>query len=298
MRITKAQARYCRDRIGIVQTDLANIFGLKSAVTVQRLENPAIQTQPDEKKSEIYEELYAEQKQREHMTAALEYRDCPSGTVRLAASSSIQPNATLHCEKFAQCREWQSIVNQSRVNGAILRMIAGKRVLPAYDDPVNPEERLESEFADQKAELKLLRTALNMTCSECSHFLGLQSNTVAMYECLQFSGYPNDEQLQKLRDKLKKIILKAVRIADDLKETEHYAMQYYRDDKHFRQYNIAPSCEFWEYKTLANITIIIAEQKSKHANPVKMFYPEEIAEENEDLKQIRLLSLAPFPVFV
>jgi hypothetical protein len=49
MNITKAQARYCRDRIGIVQTDLANIFGLKSAVTVQRLENPAIQTRPDEK---------------------------------------------------------------------------------------------------------------------------------------------------------------------------------------------------------------------------------------------------------
>ncbi len=298
MRITKAQARYYRDRIGIVQTDLANIFGLKSAVTVQRLENPAIRTQPDEKKSEIYENLYAEQKQREHMAAALEYRDCPSGTVRLTASSSIQPNATLHCEKFAQCREWQSIVNQSRVNGSILRMIEGKRVLPAYDDPVNPEKRLKSEFADQKAELKLLRTSLNMTCSECSRFLGLQQNTSAMYESLQIKAHPNDEQLQKLRDKLKKTILKATCIADDLQETEYYALRYYRDEKHFRQYNIESRCEFWEYKTLANITVIIAEQKSKHANPVKMFYPEEIPEKNEDLKQIRLLSLAPLPVSV
>lgn len=288
MRITKAQARYYRDRIGIVQTDLANIFGLKSAVTVQRLENPAIQTQPDEKKSEIYEELYAEQRQRENMTATLEYRDCPSGTIRLAASSSILPNATLHCEKFAQCREWQSIVNHSRANGAILRMIADKRVLPAYDDPANPEKRLESEFADEKAELKLLRTALNMTCSECSKFLGLQQNTAAMYESLQIKAHPNDEQLQKLRDKLKKIILKAVRIADDLQETEYYSMLYYRDDKHLKQYNNNSRCEFWEYKTLANITIIIAEQKTKHANPVKMFYPEEISEKNEDLKQIRL----------
>lgn len=298
MRITKAQARYYRDRIGIVQTDLANIFGLKSAVTVQRLENPIIKTQPDEKKSEIYKNLYAEQKQREHMTATLKYRDCPSGTVRLAASSSICPNAVLHCEKFAQCREWQSIVNQSRANGAILRMIAGKRVLPAYDDPANPEERLKSEFADRKAELKLLRTALNMTSSECSRFLGLQQNTAAMYESLQIKAHPNDDQLQKLRDKLKKTILKAVCIADDLKETEYYALRYYRDEKHFRQHNIEPRCEFWEYKTLANITVIIAERKSKHSNHVRMFYPEEIPEENEDLKQIRLLSLAPFPVFV
>lgn len=298
MSITKAQARYCRDRIGIVQTDLANIFGLKSAVTVQRLENPTIQTQPDAEKSAIYEELYAEQKLRENMTATLNYRDCPSGTVRLAASSSIHPNATLHCEKLAQCREWQNIVNHSRVNGAILRMIAGKRVLPAYDDPVNPEERLKSEFADRKAELKLLRTALNMTSSECSNFLDLQSNTVTMYECLQFRGYPNDEQLQKLRDKLEKTILKAVCITDELQETEYYAMRYYRDEKHFRQHNIESRCEYWEYKTLANITVIIAEQKSKHANPVKMFYPEEIPEKNEDLKQIRLLSLAPFPVSV
>jgi hypothetical protein len=288
MRITKAQARYCRDRIGIVQTDLANIFGLKSAVTVQRLENPAIQTRPDEKKSEIYENLYAEQKQRERMTAKLEYRDCPSGTIRMAASSSIQPNAVLHCEKFAQCREWQNIVNQSRANGAILRMIARKRVLPAYDDPAKPEERLKSEFADEKAELKLLRTALNMTSSECSRFLGLQQNTAAMYESLQIKAHPNDEQLQKLREKLKKIILKAVCIADDLKEAEYYAMRYYRDDKHFRQHNIDSRCEFWEYKTLANITVIIAEQKSKNANPIKMFYPEETPEENEDLKQIRL----------
>lgn len=298
MSITKAQARYYRDRIGIVQTDLANIFGLKSAVTIQRLENPTIPMKPDEKKSEIYEELYAEQKQRENMTATLNYRDCPTGTVRLAASSSIYPNATLHCEKFAQCREWQNIVNQSRVNGAIIRMIAGKRVLPAYDDPVNPEERLESEFADEKAELKLLRTALNMTCSECSIFLELQQNTVAMYESLQFQGHPNNEQLQKLRDKLKKTILKAVCIADDLQETEYYAMRYYRDEKHFRQYNIESRCEFWEYKTLANILVIIAEQKSKHSNPVKMFYPEENPEKNEDLKQIRLLSLASFPVSV
>lgn len=298
MNITKAQARYCRNRIGIVQTDLANIFGLKSAITIQRLENPTISLKPNAEKSAIYEELYAEQKQRENMTATLEYSDCQSGTVRLASSSSIQPNAVLHCEKFAQCREWQSIVNQSRANGAILRMIAGKRVLPAYDDPVNPEERLESEFADEKAELKLLRIALNMTSSECSNFLDLQSNTVAMYECLQFRGYPNDDQLQKLRDKLKKIILKAVCIADDLKETECYAMHYYRDEKHFRQHNIESPCEYWEYKTLANITVIIAEQKSKHAKPVRMFYPEEIPEKNEDLKQIRLLSLAPFPVSV
>lgn len=298
MSITKAQARYYRDRIGIVQTDLANIFGLKSAVTIQRLENPAIQTQPDAEKSAIYENLYAEQKQSEHMTATLNYRDCPAGTVRLAASSSIWPNAVLHCEKFAQCREWQSIVNQSRVNGAILRMIAGKRVLPAYDDPVNPEERLESEFADEKAELKLLRTALNMTSSECSIFLGLQQNTVAMYESLQFRGHPNNEQLQKLRDKLRKIILKAVCIADDLKETDYYSIRYYRDEKHFRQHNIESPYEYWEYKTLANITVIIAEQKSKHSNPVKMFYPEENTEKNEDLKQIRLLSLAPFPVSV
>lgn len=298
MRIAKAQARYYRDRIGIVQTDLANIFGLKSAVTVQRLENPTNQTQPDEKKSEIYENLYAEQKQRENMTAALEYRDCPSGTVRLTASSSIQPNATLHCEKLAQCREWQSIVNQSRSNGAILRMIAGKRVLPAYDDPAKPEKRLKSKFADRKAELKLLRTALNMTSSECSKFLGLQQNTAAMYESLQIKAHPNDEQLQKLRDKLKKTILKAICIADDLKETEYYSMLYYRDEKHFRQYNIEPHCEYWEYKTLANVTVIIVEQKSKHAKPVKMFYPEEIPEKNEDLKQIRILSLAPFSVFV
>lgn len=298
MRITKAQSRYYRDRIGIVQSDLAKIFGLKSAITVQRLENPTISTKPDEKKSEIYEELYAEQKQRENMTATLEYRDCPSGTVRLAASSSIQPNATLHCEQFAQCHEWQNIVNQSRVNGAILRMIEGKRVLPAYDDPVNPEKRLESEFADEKAELKLLRTALNMTSSECSVFLGLQHNTVAMYESLQFRGHPNDEQLQKLRDKLRKTILKAVCITDDLKETEYYSMRYYRDEKHYRQYNIESRCEFWEYKTLANITVIIAERKSKHANPVRMFYPEEFAEENEGLKQIQLLSLAHLPVFV
>lgn len=289
MSITKAQARYYRDRIGIVQTDLANIFGLKSAVTIQRLENPTIQTQPDAEKSVIYENLYAEQKQRENMTATLNYRDCPAGTVRLAASSSIQPNAVLHCEKFAQCREWQSIVNQSRVNGAILRMIAGKRVLPAYDDPVNPEERLESEFADEKAELKLLRTALNMTSSECSRFLGLQQNTVAMYECLQFRGYPNDDQLQKLWDKLKKTILKAVCIADDLKETDYYSMRYYRDEKHFRQYNIESRCEFWEYKTLANISVIIAEQKSKHSNPVRMFYPEEIFEKNEGLQWIPIL---------
>ena len=298
MLITKAQARYYRDRIGIVQTDLANIFGLKSAVTIQRLENPTIQTQPDAEKSVIYENLYAEQKQREHMTATLEYRDCPSGTVRLASSSSIQPNAVLHCEKLAQCREWQSLVNQSRSNGAILRMIAGKRVLPVYDDPVNPEERLKSEFADEKAELKLLRIALNMTSSECSFFLGLQQNTVAMYESLQFQGHPNNEQLQKLRDKLKKTILKAVCITDDLQETEYYAMRYYRDEKHFRQYNIESPYEFWEYKTLANITVIIAEQKSKHANPVKMFYPEENPEKNDGLKQIRLLSLAPFPVAV
>jgi hypothetical protein len=216
----------------------------------------------------------------------------------MAASSSIQPNAVLYCEKFAQCREWQSIVNQSRTNGAILRMIAGKCVLPAYDDPADPEERLKSESADRKAELKLLRTALNMTCSECSRFLDLQQNTSAMYESLQIKAHPNDEQLQKLRDKLKKIILKAVRIADDLKGTEYYSMRYYRDEKHFRQHNIDSRCEFWEYKTLANITVIIAEQKSKHASPVKMFYPEEVPEENEDLKQIRLLSLAPLPVSV
>lgn len=289
MQITKAQARYYRDRIGIVQTDLAKIFGLKSAVTVHRLENPAITMKPDAKKSAIYKELYAEQKQRENMTAALEYRDCPSGTIRLAASSSIQPNATLHCEKFAQCREWQSIVNQSRANGAILRMIAGKRVLPAYDDPVNPEERLKSEFANEKAELKLLRTALNMTSSECSIFLELQQNTVAMYESLHFRGHPNSEHLQKLWDKLKKTILKAIYITDNLQETEYYAIRYYRNEKHFKHYNIESRCDYWEYKTLANISVILAEQKSKHASPVKMFYPEEIPEENEDLQWIPIL---------
>ena len=288
MHITKAQARYFRDRIGIVQTDLANIFGLKSAITVHRIENPAIPIKPDKKKTEIYEELYSEQKQREKMTAALEYRDCPSGTVRLAASSSIQPNATLHYNKLTQCREWQSTVNQSRANGAIIRMIEGKRVFPAYDDPANPEERLKAEFADEKAELKLLRTALNMTSSECSIFLGLQHNTVAMYESLKFGGHPNDEQLHKLKDKLEKTILKAICITDNLQETAYYAIRYYRDEKHFRHYNIESRCEYWEYKTLANIAVMIAERKSKHASPVKMFYPEEIPEANEDLQWIPL----------
>lgn len=267
MAISKAETKYLRERTGTAQDELAELFGMKSVSRIQRIENPNTFETPTDWEEEICRELL-----KNHINGT------QSGRTGVYSSKKdyekAEPNApTARGQLNAQAEEF-----------ALLKIIKGEEPEDFYIGHRKTDENM------RRAKLKRLRSNLKMTSYDCAKLVGLKTRSILIYETADGRSVPSDKQLNKIDATLKQVIEYCRDLSRHIGD-ETVAVRSYRDEAHYRKYNLESDSPFWLHSAKINILELLEEQKKdcKTGTAIRMFYPEEIPEKNEDLQWIPLL---------
>lgn len=267
MEISKAETKYIRERTGTAQDELAEMFGMKSVSRIQRIENPNTFETPTDRQEEICRELF-----RTHISG--------TQTGRIGFYSS--KNDYEKTEPLALAARGQ--LNAQAEEFALLKIMKGEEPEDFYIGHRKNDENM------RRAKLKRLRNNLKMTSCDCAKLVGLKARSILIYETADGRSFPSDKQLDKMDSMLKQVIEYCRDLSQHIGD-ETVAVRSYRDEAHYKKYNLESNSPFWLHSSKINILELFEEQKKdcKTGTAIRMFYPEEVPEENEDLKWIPLL---------
>lgn len=267
MTISKAEAKYIRERTGTAQDELAELFGMKSVSRIQRIENPNTFETPTEQQEEICRELF-----KNHVNGT------QAGRTGLYSSKKDYRKA----EPLSLASRGQ--LNAQTAESALLKIIKGEVPEDFYIGHIENDENI------RRAKLKRLRSNLKMTSYDCAKLVELKTRSILIYETADGNALPSDEQLNKMDAMLNQVI-EYCRNLSELISDETVAVRSYRDEAHYKKYNLESGSPFWLHSAKINILELLEEQKKdcKTGTAIRMFYPEEIPEKNEDLQWIPLL---------
>ena len=267
MAISKAEAKYIRERTGTAQDELAELFGMKSVSRIQRIENPNTFETPAEQQEQIYRELF-----KNHVNGT------QTGRTGFYSSKKDYKKA----EPRALAARGQ--LNAQTEESALLKIIKGEVPEDFYIGHRKNDENM------RRAKLKRLRSNLKMTSYDCAKLVGLKTRSILIYETADGRAFPSDEQLNKM-DALLEQVIEYCRNLSELIGNETVAVRNYRNETHYKKYNLESGSPFWLHSAKINILELLEEQKKdcKTETAIRMFYPEEVPEKNEDLQWIPLL---------
>ena len=268
MAISKAETKYIRERTGTAQDELAELFGMKSVSRIQRIENPNTLETPTEHQEEICRELF-----RNHINGT------QTGRGGFYSSKKDYEKA----EPLALAARGQ--LNAQTEEFALLKIIKGEEPEDFYIGHRKNDENI------RRAKLKRLRSNLKMTSYDCAKLVGLKTRSILIYEAADGRAFPSDGQLDKMDTMLKQVIEYCRNLSQFIGD-ETVAVRSYRNETHYKKYNLESDSPFWLHSAKINILELLEEQKKdcKTGTAIRMFYPEESPEENEDLQWIPLLS--------
>lgn len=267
MAISKAETKYLRERTGTAQDELAEMFGMKSVSRIQRIENPNTLELPTEQQEQIYRELFKKHVNGTHTGRTGFYSSKKDYEKAEPRDLSARGQLNAQAEEFA-----------------LLKIIKGEEPEDFYIGHRKTDENI------RRAKLKRLRSNLKMTSYDCAKLVGLKTRSILIYETADGRSIPSDKQLNKIDATLKQVIEYCRDLSQHVGD-ETVAVRSYRDEAHYRKYNLESGSPFWLHSAKINILELLEEQKKdcKTGTAIKMFYPEEIPEKNEDLKWIPLL---------
>ena len=268
MAISKAETKYIRERTGTAQDEISEMFGMKSISRILRIENPNTVETPTEQQEKICRELF-----RNHLNGT------QAGRTGIYSSKKDYEKA----EPLALDTRGQ--LNAQTEEFALLKIIKGETPEDFYIGHRKTDENM------RRAKLKRLRSNLKMTSYDCAKLVGLKTRSILIYEAADGRTFPSDEQLDKMDTMLKQVIEYCRNLSQSIGD-ETVAVRSYRDEEHYKKYNLESGSPFWLHSAKINILELLEEQKKdcKTGTAIRMFYPEEIPEENEDLQWIPLLS--------
>lgn len=266
MAISKAEAKYIRERTGTAQDELAELFGMKSVSLVQRIENPNTFELPAQQE-EIYRELF-----KRHVNGA------QAGRTGIYSSKNDYEKA----KPLALAARGQ--LNAQTEESALLKIIKGEMPEDFYIGHRKNDENM------RRAKLKRLRSNLKMTSYDCAKLVGLKTRSILIYETADGRAFPSDEQLNKMDAIFKQVIEYCLNLSQLIGD-DSVAVRSYRNETHYRKYNLESDSPFWLHSAKINILELLEEQKKdcETGTAIRMFYPEEVSERNEDLRWISLL---------
>ena len=266
MAISKAETKYLRERTGTAQDELAEMFGMKSVSRIQRIENPNTLETPTEQQEETCIELF-----KNHLNGTQTGRNgvySSRNDYEKAEPGSLAARGQLN----AQAEEF-----------ALLKIIEGEEPEDFYIGHRKNDENM------RRAKLKRLRSNLKMTSYDSAKLVGLKTRSILIYETADGRAFPSDEQLDKMDAMLKQVIEYCRNLSQHIGD-KTVAVRSYRNEAHYRKYNLESGSPFWLHSAKINILELFEEQKKdcKTETAIRMFYPEEVPEENEDLQWIPL----------
>ena len=267
MAISKAETKYIRERAGIAQDELSEMLGMKSISRVQRIENPNSFETPTDQQEKICRELF-----KNHLTKT------QAGRTGIYSSKKDYKKA----EPLALDTRGQ--LNAQAEEFALLKVIKGETPEDFYIGHRKNDENM------RRAKLKRLRSNLKMTSYNCAKLVELKTRSILIYEAADGRTFPSDGQLDKMDATLKQVIEYCRNLSQFIGD-ETAAVRSYRDETHYKKYNLESGSPFWLHSAKINILELLEEQKKdcKTGTAIRMFYPEEISEKNEDLQWIPLL---------
>lgn len=266
MAISKAETKYIRERTGTAQDELTELFGIKSVSRIQRIENPITFETPTDQQEKICRELL-----RNHI----------NGTQTGRTGFYSSKNDYKEAEPLSPATRGQ--LNAQAEEFALLKIMKGEEPEDFYIGHRKTDENM------RRAKLKRLRSNLKMTSYECAKLVGLKTRSILIYETADGRAFPSDEQLDKMDATLKKVIEYCRNLSQIICD-ETVAVRSYRNEAHYKKYNLESDSPFWLHSAKINILELLEEQKKdcKTETAIRMFYPEEVPEENENLKWIPL----------
>jgi transcriptional regulator with XRE-family HTH domain len=266
MAISKAETKYIRERTGTAQDELSEMFGMKSVSRIQRIENPDTFETPTDREEEICRELF-----RNHVNGT------QTGRTGFYSSKNDYEKAESHA--FTA----RGQLNAQSEEFALLKIIKGEEPEDFYIGHRKNDENM------RRAKLKRLRSNLKMTSYDCAKLVGLKTRSILIYETADGRSIPSDEQLEKMDAMLKQVIEYCRDLSRHIGD-KTVAVRGYRNEAHYRKYNLESDSPFWLHSAKINILELFEEQKKdcKTGTVIRMFYPEEVPEENEDLQWIPL----------
>ena len=267
MAISKAETKYIRERTGTAQDEISEMLGMKSISRVQRIENPNSFETPTDQQEKICRELF-----KNHLTKT------QAGRTGIYSSKKDYEKA----EPLALDRRGQ--LNAQAEEFALLKVIKGETPEDFYIGHRKTDENM------RRAKLKRLRSNLKMTSYNCAKLVELKTRSILIYEAADGRTFPSDGQLDKMDATLKQVIEYCRNLSQFIGD-ETAAVRSYRDETHYKKYNLESGSPFWLHSAKINILELLEEQKKdcKTGTAIRMFYPEESPEENEDLQWIPLL---------
>lgn len=266
MAISKSEAKYIRERTGTAQDELAELFGMKSVSRIQRIENPNTFETPTEWEEEICRELL-----KNHINGT------HTGRTGLYSSKKDYEKAEPHNLSV------RGQLNAQAEESVLLKIIKGEEPEEFYIGHRKNDENM------RRAKLKRLRSNLKMTSYDCAKLVGLKTRSILIYETADGRSIPSDEQLGRMDAMLKQVIEYCRGLSQYIGD-ETAAVRSYRNEEHYRKYNLESGSPFWLHSAKINILELFEEQKKdcETGTAIRMFYPEEAPEENEDLQWIPL----------
>lgn len=267
MAISKAETKYLRERTGTAQDEISELFGMKSVSRIQRIENPNTFETPTNWEEEICRELL-----KNHINGT------QTGRTGVYSSKKDYEKAEPHAPTA------RGQLNAQAEEFALFKIIGGEEPEDFYIGHRKTDENI------RRAKLKRLRSNLKMTSYDCAKLVGLKTRSILIYETADGRSIPSDKQLDKIDATLKQVIEYCRDLSQHIGD-ETVAVRSYRDEAHYRKYNLESDSPFWLHSAKINILELFAEQKKdcKTGTAIRMFYPEEVSEKNEDLQWIPLL---------